>query len=86
MENHVLNIDGREKITVTAVADIDNFDEEEICANLKDGGLIIRGKQLHIQMLDLTDGKAIITGKVDSLAYTQKKEKGEKGILRKILK
>ena len=85
MENHVITIDNREKITVTEVADIDNFDEEEICANLKTGGLLIKGKGLHIQMLDLGEGKAVITGEINSLAYTQKKDKSEKGLIRKIL-
>lgn len=86
MENHTITIDNREKITVTEVADIDNFDEEEICANLKTGGITIKGKQMHIQMLDLADGKAVITGEITALIYTQKKDKGEKGFIRKILK
>lgn len=86
MENHMITIDNREKMTITDVADIANFDEEEICAELKNGGLLIKGRQLHIQMLDLAEGKAVITGELDSLAYTQKKDKSEKGLLRKILK
>lgn len=86
MENHVITIDNREKITISEVADIDSFDEEEICANLKAGGLLIKGKGMHIQLLDLTEGKAVITGEINSLAYTRKKDKEEKGLLRKILK
>lgn len=86
MENHVITIDNRQKLTVTEVADIDNFDEEVICANLKEGGLLIQGKGMNIQMLDLAEGKAVITGEINSLTYKQKKDKGEKGILRKILK
>lgn len=86
MENHIITIDNRQKITVTEVADIDNFDEETICANLKEGGLQIQGKGLHIQMLDLADGKAVITGEINALTYKQKKDKGEKGLLKKILK
>lgn len=68
------------------MADIDNFDEEVICANLKEGGLLIQGKGMNIQMLDLAEGKAVITGEINSLTYKQKKDKGEKGLLRKILK
>ncbi|MCB6993497.1 sporulation protein YabP [bacterium 210820-DFI.6.37] len=86
MENHIITIDNRERITITEVADIDNFDEEEIRANLVSGGLIIKGKNLHIQMLDLADGKAVITGEINSLAYTQKKDKSDKSLIRKILK
>ena len=86
MENHVITIDNRQKLTVTEVADIDNFDEEVSCANLKEGGLLIQGKGMNIQMLDLAEGKAVITGEINSLTYKQKKDKGEKGLLRKILK
>ena len=75
MENHMITIDNREKITVTDVADIDNFDEEEICANLKSGGLVIKGKNLHIQMLDLAEGKSVITGEITSLPTRRKKTK-----------
>lgn len=86
MENHVITIDNRERITITEVADIDNFDEEEICASLTAGGLLIKGKGLHIKMLDLGEGKAVITGEINALSYTQKKDRSEKGIIRKILK
>jgi len=86
MENHVITIDNRQKMTVTEVGDIDSFDEEEICANLKSGGLLLKGKDLHIQQLDLAEGKAIITGQIQSLSYTQKKDKKEKSLLKKIFK
>lgn len=86
MENHVITIDNRQKLSITEVADIDNFDEEEICANLKEGGLLIKGKGLHIQKLDLAEGKAVITGEVVSLVYTQIKDKNQKGWLKKIFK
>jgi sporulation protein YabP len=85
MENHVLNIDNREKLTVTEVADVDSFNEDTILITLKSGGLIIKGQKLHIQKLDLAEGKVIITGEFNSAVYTQKKNKSEKSILRRIL-
>ena len=86
MENHIITIDNRQKMSITEVGDIDSFDEEEICANLKVGGLQLKGKNLHIQQLDLSEGKAVITGEIHSLAYTQRKDKKEKGLLKKIFK
>ena len=85
MENHVLNIDNREKLTVTEVADVDSFNEDTILITLKSGGLVIKGQKLHIQKLDLAEGKVIITGEFNSAVYTQKKNKNEKSILRRIL-
>lgn len=86
MENHVVTIDNRQKMTITDIAEIDSFDEEEIRASLKDGALIIKGEALHIQTLDLGAGKAEIAGVINSLMYVKVREKGEKGFFAKILK
>lgn len=84
MEKHMITIDNREKITITDVRSVDTFDEEEICANLSEGGLTVKGRQLHIQMLDLEAGSAVITGEVSAVSYTQKK--AEKSLMKKLLK
>lgn len=86
MENHIISIDNRERITVTEVSDVDSFNEQSILVSLKNGGLLIKGEKLHIQKLDLEEGKVIITGAIGSVAYTEKKDKQEKGFLKKILK
>lgn len=54
MENHSVQIDNREKMTITDIREIDSFDEEEIRASLRQGAMVIRGEDLHIHMLDLT--------------------------------
>lgn len=86
MENHSVTIDNREKTTITDILEIDSFDEAEIRATLKRGAMVIKGEKLHIQILDLQEGRAVITGTVNSLMYVKVKEKGEKGFLAKIMK
>ncbi|MEG1583485.1 MAG: sporulation protein YabP [Anaerovorax sp.] len=86
MENHEVNIENREKITITKVTDVDSFNEETILVVLSSGGMMIKGHSLHIQKLDLDEGKVIIAGTVDSVVYTEKKNKGEKGFLKALLK
>ena len=86
MDNHTLSIDNREKITITAVTDVDSFNEETILVMLAQGGLVIKGQKLHIQKLDLAEGKVIITGSIQSAVYTEKKNKQDGGFLKKILK
>ena len=83
---HNLFIEDRKQITVTDVADVDSFDEESIVLSIHGGGLLLKGQELHIQKLDLEEGKAIITGSVNSAVYTEKREKSEGGFLKKILK
>lgn len=84
MEKHSVVIECREKITITDVVSVDTFDENEICMQLGEGGLLIKGRKLYIQELSLDSGSAVITGEVAELAYIQKK--AEKGLLKKILK
>lgn len=86
MENHVVTIDNRQRMSVTDISEIDSFDEEEIRASLNDGAVIIKGEKLHIQTLDLAAGKAEITGIIDSLMYVKVREKGDRGFLAKIMK
>ena len=86
MDSHVVNIDNREKISITGVTDIESFNEEVILLILKNGGLIIKGEGLHVQKLDLDEGEVFISGAIGSAVYTEKKDKQEKGFLKKILK
>jgi len=86
MKNHTVTIENRELTTVSDIKEIDSFDEEEIRATLNSGAMIIKGEKLNIRMLDLNEGMATISGKVDSLMYVKVREKGEKGLLAKIMK
>jgi len=86
MESHFVSIDNRERATVTEVADVESFNEEIVLLTLKDGGLIIRGENLHIQKLDLEEGRVMISGAIGSCVYTARKDRPEKGFLKKILK
>ena len=86
MENHVVTIDNRQRISITDISEIDSFDEEEIRASLNDGAMIIRVEKLHIQTLDLAAGRAEIAGVINSLMYVRVREKGDKGFLAKIMK
>ena len=78
MENHTVFIENREKITVTDITDIDSFDEEEVRARLKTGSIVIKGSMLHLQLLDLAQGKAVVSGLVSSLIYVKVKDKDGK--------
>lgn len=84
--NHIVTIDNRIKTTITDIVEIDSFDESEIRATLKHGALVIKGENMNIQKLDLQIGEAEIAGRIDSLMYVKVKEKGEKGLLAKIMK
>lgn len=86
MENHSINIENRIRTTITEIEEIDSFDESEVRASLRSGAVIIKGENLNIEKLDLQENIAVIGGTINSIMYIKVKEKGEKGILAKILK
>lgn len=75
MENHVIELENKSRLMVSAVTAVDAFDEETILADLADEGLVISGKNLHIEVLDLEEGKLVATGEIEALTYTKKKAK-----------
>ena len=70
MENHYITLENREKITISQVLDVDAFDEDNLWANLKDGGIELTGEKLNIEKLDLEEGMLVVSGKISSLSYT----------------
>ena len=84
MENHRVEIQNRERITITQVADVDAFDENALWANLKEGGMELTGQGLHIEKLDLEEGILVVSGHLETLAYTGKKSKEKRGILERL--
>lgn len=72
MENHYISIENRSRVTITQVEDVDAFDEQTLWANLKEGGIEIRGEKLNIERLDLQLGELVVSGKICMLAYNDK--------------
>ena len=84
MEKHSVTIENREIITITDVKGIDTFDEEEVCIQLTEGSMIIRGKRMHIQKLDLDECVAAVNGEIKSVTYSKKNP--EKSVVKKFWK
>lgn len=81
MENHYIKVENREKMTISHVLDVDAFDEDNLWANLEDGSIEITGEKLNIEKLDLQEGMLVITGKICSFGYTDKKIKQKRSLL-----
>ena len=84
MERHNVTIENREIMTITDVRGIDTFDEAEVCIQLNEGGMIIKGRNLHIQKLDLDAGESVIAGEITALTYMKKAP--DKKLFRKLKK
>jgi len=73
-----LVLENRKKLTINGVIEVINFNENQILLNTDVGTMIIKGKELKMNKLDVQNGDVIITGKVDSFVYTNDKVKTKK--------
>lgn len=73
---HKITLEGRSKLTVTGVTDVESFDETMIVLDTNRGVMVIRGDGLHLQMLSLDGGQAAVDGTVDSILYEDDMKKG----------
>lgn len=70
LENpHRITLDGRSRLTMTGVTEVESFDENMIVLNTTRGTLVIRGEGLHLQLLSLDGGQVHVDGTVDSMTY-----------------
>ena len=80
---HRLQLEGREKLSVSGVEDVVRFDENCIVTTTSAGTLIITGEELHIGKLSLDGGELHVDGRIDSVAYEEGgREQG--GFLRRL--
>lgn len=66
---HQVALEGRKKLVLTGVREVESFDEENIVLHTSCGTLIIEGKGLHIEKLSLDGGDVNVEGQVDLLSY-----------------
>lgn len=81
---HRLQLEGREKLSVSGVEDVVRFDENCIVTTTSAGTLIITGEELHIGKLSLDGGELHVDGRVDSLTYEDGGRESGGGFLRRL--
>ena len=68
---HRLELEGRERLTVSGVEDVERFDESCIVMSTCVGTLIISGEELHIGKLSLDGGELHVDGHIDAVTYEE---------------
>ena len=66
---HRLQLEGREKLTVAGVEDVERFDDQCIVLRTGAGTLVVSGEGLHIGKLSLDGGELHVDGRIDSVSY-----------------
>jgi len=82
---HNIILEGRERLSISGVEDVESFDEESIVVHTSGGMLLVRGSDLHIEKLSLDGGDLAVEGLVHTLRYEEEtREKG--GLLTRLFK
>ena len=68
---HEIKLSGRKELIISGVDDVLGFDESTLAVKTVMGILNIEGVGLHISKLDVDPGVLWVSGKVDSLYYTE---------------
>lgn len=83
---HNIIMEGRKKLSVTGVTDIDSFNEQCIIAITSLGVLTIKGSELHIGKVNTETGDLTVDGQINSLVYTESISKKSGSTLKKIFR
>ena len=75
---HKLILTDRSSGVLNGVLDILSFDVNEILLETELGMLMIKGKELHVNRLTLEKGEIDISGRIDSLMYSDGAKKSGK--------
>ena len=79
---HQLTLEGRARLSVTGVENVERFDETGIVLVTSAGLLVIGGEELRIGRLSVDGGELLVEGRVDSLSYEEQEIRS--GLLRRL--
>lgn len=72
---HKLNLDEREKLTMTGVEEVLHFDEEMARLNTSRGEVSVYGSDLKLRTLSLEGGTVCVVGMIEGIVYEQNRRR-----------
>lgn len=66
---HNIILEGREKLSISGVVDVQSFDEEQVLLETVRGMVVVRGQGLHVERLQLEAGELILEGEIGLIEY-----------------
>lgn len=82
---HNLFLNECEKLTLTGVSDVREFDDKSIICFTDKGELVIKGTQLKVDKMDTVSGDMEVCGKISALIYTGQTQRTN-GVFSKLFK
>ena len=70
-KSHKITLNNRKNGSISGIVDVISFDITEILLETEQGMLNIKGKDLHVNRLNLEKGEVDIEGAIDAFSYSQ---------------
>lgn len=83
---HNLILEGRKKLTLSGVTDVDSFDERAVILYTQMGELTVTGKDLHVNEISVESGDMAIEGDIWSISYGDKDRKTAASLFTKLFR
>ena len=84
--SHNIILENRNKLSISGVNDVDSFDDKQISAFTEMGFLTIKGSNLHINKFNTQNGELNLSGKIDSLVYSNREKVSTTNLISKLFK
>ena len=81
---HNVILENRNKLNMSGVIKVDNFDENEILLQTHLGRMTIKGEQLHITRFNTETGDLLLDGNIYAIVYTT--DKGSGGFFSRLIR
>ncbi len=85
-KNHNAILENRKRLLLSGVTDVDSFNENQMLLFTELGELLIRGKNLHINEMNVETGDFSVEGDIWALIYGDKDKNKRLGFIKKIFK
>lgn len=72
LKPHNLILENRQSLSLSGVTDVESFNDTEISLYTSMGDLVVRGKNLHVEAINLDTGDMSISGEIKSMVYGDK--------------
>ncbi len=83
---HNIILENRKNLTVSAVKDVDSYDEKTIIMFTELGMLVVKGNDLHINRFNTQSGELVLEGTIDSLTYSEQEKRTAGSFMSKLFK
>ena len=82
---HAITLEGRKKLKVTGVVEVESFAEQEVRLTTGAGALLVFGTDMHLSRYNPDEGLLLLTGDVAALEYAPP-DKQKRGVWGRILR